>query len=388
MRPGSPGDSHIEIRAVGSRQDWRAFVGLPERLYRKDPCWVRPLDSQVRDLWSPRNPWFRHARAQAWIAWRGDRAVGAISAQADELHRQTWDEAAGYFGQLCAEDDAEVFAALFSQARRWLLAQGCREMRGPFDLGVNQSCGLLVDGFDTPPMVMMNHGAPWYGPRVEAAGLHPAMDLLAYIVPPDFNAPPAMQRLVDRAAARLRVRPLDRRRYWQELELLRELFNDAWADNWGFVPFTVEEFRHLGRELRLLLGPEAVQIAELDGEPAGFILALPNINELIADFGGRLLPFNWLRLLWRLKSGQATTARVPLMGVRRRFHGRTLGAMLAFALIEAVRQPLARAGIRQVELSWILETNQGMRSVIEAIGGQAYKRYRIYRAELSDDHPA
>jgi GNAT superfamily N-acetyltransferase len=374
----------VEVRRVSSRRDWRSFLDLPARLHRDDTCWIRPLDVQVRQTWSPRNPWFAHAQAQAWLAWRGSRPVGSISAQMDELHRQHWGEAVGYFGQLCAEDDAEVVAALFGEARRWLRERGCTQMRGPFDLGVNQSCGLLVDGFDTPPMIMMNHSAPWLGARVEAAGLQPAMDLLAYIVAPDFAAPPAMQRLVERAGERLRIRPLDRARYWQELELLRELFNDAWAENWGFVPFTPDEFRELGRELKLLVGPEAVFIAELDGEPAGFILAMPNVNELIADLDGRLLPFGWLRLLWRLKTGRATTARVPLMGVRRRFHGRPLGAMLAFGLIEAVRRPLIRAGIREVELSWILETNQGMRSLIESIGGRAYKRYRIYQAELDD----
>lgn len=376
----------IEVRPVHGRRDWRALLDLPARLNANDSYWVRPLDSQIKSLWSPRNPWFAHARAQAWLAWRGDRAVGSISAQVDELHRQTWGEAVGYIGQLSAEDDAAVFAALLAQAREWLGAQGCRQLRGPFDLGVNQSCGLLVDGFDTPPMIMMGHQPPYYGARLEAAGLRPAMDLLAYVVAPDFDAPPAMQRLVARSAGRLRLRPLETRRYWQELELLRTLFNDAWADNWGFVPFTAEEFRHLGRELRPLVGPEYIQVAELDGEPAGFILALPNINELIRDLDGRLLPLGWLKLLWRLKRGRATTARVPLMGVCRRFHGRPLGAMLAFSLIDAVRQPLIRDGIRDVELSWILETNQGMRSVIESFGGRVYKRYRIYALDLADAH--
>lgn len=378
-------DAAIDIRPVSSWRDWRALLELPARLNANDSCWVRPLDSQVRSLWSSGNPWFAHARARAWLAWRDGRAVGSISAQVDDLHRQTWGEAVGYFGQLAAEDDDAVFGALLAQVREWLATQGCRQLRGPFDLGVNQSCGLLVEGFDTPPMIMMGHAPRYYGARLEAAGLQPAMDLLAYVVAPDFDAPPAMRRLVARSAGRLRLRPLEKRRYWQELELLRELFNDAWAQNWGFVPFTAEEFRHLGRELRPLVGPDYVQIAELDGEPAGFILALPNINELIGDLDGRLLPLGWLRLLWRLKRGRAMTARVPLMGVRRRFHGRPLGAMLAFSLIDAVRQPLIHAGIREVELSWILESNQGMRSVIESFGGRVYKRYRVYALEIDND---
>lgn len=376
--------SGLEIRRVWNRRDWRALFDLPDRLHGNDPCWVRPLDSQRRSQWSPRNPWFAHARAQAWLAWRDGRAVGSISAQVDELHRRTWGESAGYFGQLAAEDDAGVFAALLGQARQWLVEQGCRQMRGPFDLGVNQSCGLLVEGFDTPPMIMMNHAPPYYGERLEAEGLSPVMDLLAYLIAPDFAAPPPMQRLVERGAARVRMRPLQAARYRAELDLLRELFNDAWAENWGFVPFTAEEFRHLGRELKPLLGPDYIQIAELDGEPAGFILALPNLNELIADLDGRLWPLGWMRLLWRLQRSRATTARVPLMGVRRRFHGRAIGAMLAFRLIEALQKPLVRNGIQDVELSWILETNQGMRSLIESIGGRVYKRYRIYDLEL--DH--
>jgi len=377
----------IALRPVRGRRDWRALLDLPARLNQDDPCWVRPLDAQLRDLWSPRNPWFAHARAQAWLAWRGSRAVGSISAQVDDLHRQTWGEPVGYFGQLAAEDDEAVFAALLAQARQWLRQQGCEQMRGPFDLGVNQSAGLLVDGFDTPPMIMMNHAPAYYGARLESLGMRPSMDLLAYVVAPDFEAPPVMQRLVARNAARVRLRPLMTSRYRQELELLRELFNDAWAENWGFVPFTEAEFRHLGRELKPLIRPESVQIAELDGVPAGFILVLPNINELIRDLDGRLWPLGWLRLLWRLKRGHATTARAPLMGVRRHLHASPTGALLAFRLVDEARKELIRNGIRQVELSWILETNHRMRAVIESTGGKVYKRYRLYACDLTDEQP-
>jgi hypothetical protein len=372
----------VEVRPVQSRGDWRAFMALPGQVFRDDPCWVRPLDWEVRALWSRRNPWFGHARAQAWLAWRGGQAVGSISGQVDARHRETTGKSIGYFGQLCAVDDAAVFEALFAEVRRWLVAHGCHEMRGPFDLGINQSCGLLVDGFDSPPMIRMNHGAPWFGVQVEACGLDPAMDLLAYTVSPGFEAPRAMKRLVERAGERLRIRPLNWLRYRQEFEVLRELFNDAWADNWGFVPASSEEFQHMGREMRLIIGPKSIHIAELDGEPVGFIVALPNINELVSDLNGKLFPLGWLTFLWRLKTRKATSARVPLMGIRRQLHGQTLGAMVGYSLVDAMRWPLVGAGIQQMESSWILETNQGVRSILESIGARVYKRYRIYQANL------
>lgn len=374
--------SSVTVESVGNRATWNAFLKFARQVYANDSYWVEPLRFERKRQWSPRNPWFEHAEARAFLAWRDGRVVGTISAQVDRLQPDEGGRKLGYFGQLEAVDDARVFQALLDAARQWLLEQGCGLMRGPYDLGINQSCGLLVDGRDSPPMVMMGHAPGYYAERLLEAGLQPVMDLLAYLLAPDFPAPRAMTRLLERIGSRIRFRPMDFSRYDQETSLLRLLFNDAWSDNWGFVPLTEAEFHATGRELRQIIRPGYTCIAEVDGEPAGFIVALPNINELISDLNGRLLPLGWLKLLWRLKRTAATTARVPLMGVKRAHQRGPLGAAISFGMIDQVRHALHADGIREVELSWILETNQGMNSLVEAMGGRLYKRYRMFQQLL------
>ncbi|GIX29898.1 MAG: hypothetical protein KatS3mg124_0370 [Porticoccaceae bacterium] len=376
------GVSQVEVVAVARRRERRQFLALPERLYADDPHWVAPLRwEQHRRLFGA-NPLFHHAECQAFLALRAGRTVGRITAQLDRLYEAVHGRKVGFFGMFEAEDDPAVAAALFAAAEGWLAARGAVEVQGPFNLSINEEVGLLVAGFDSPPFVLMGHGRPWYPRLVEAAGYRPAKDLLTYVVRPDFEAPPAMRRLLARQGRALRVRPLDRRRRAAEFELLRELFNDAWAENWGFVPFTREEFAEVAALFGALLDDHNVQIAELDGVPAAFIAVLPNVNEAARDLRGRLLPWGWAKLLWRLKVRRPRSYRVPLMGVRRAHHDSPLGAALAFAVIDAVRQPLVRLGVERVELGWILEDNRGMRDIIAAIGGVEYKRYRIYRKPL------
>jgi len=288
----------------------------------------------------------------------------------------------GFFGLLEAEDEAETFHALLGTAETWLRNQGMSRIRGPFNLSINQECGLLVEGYDTPPMIMMGHARPYYADRLTAEGYQRSKDLLAYRIATDFMPPALMQAAVKKAADRVRIRSMRRSRMNEELRILQEIFEDAWSDNWGFIPFTKEEFRHLGHSLRLLVDDECVQIAEVDGTPAGMLIALPNLNEAIRDLHGRLLPFGWLKLLWRLKVKRPTTARVALMGVRKCFQRSALGTALAFMLIDAVRSYGIRRGVREVELSWILEDNMRMRDMLTMIGGVPYKRYRIYEKAL------
>lgn len=374
----------LSIRPIAGKADLDRFIELPNTILGADPAWIPPLRIERRmHLTADTNPYFQHARWKGWIAWRGDRPVGRISAQIDALHLEQHADATGFFGMLDAEDRQETFAALIDTAERWLRGEGMARSRGPLSLSINDEVGLLVDGFDTPPVFMMGHARPYYATRLVQCGYHKAKDMLAYVVEPDFPAPKVMQRLLAKAMQRIRVRPLDRSRFDEELALMRDLFNDAWADNWGFVPFTQAEFKDLGHTLRLLIAPELIQIAEVDGEAAAFIVALPNINEAIRDLGGRLLPLGWAKLLWRLKLRFPQSARVPLMGVRRRFHNTPLGPGLAFLVMDAARRHLVPRGVREVELSWILEDNAGMRNIIEAIGGRAYKRYRVYEKELS-----
>lgn len=382
----SPGGvATLRIVPVVSKADLDQFIAIPDIVFASDPAWVSPLLSERRMYFSARhNPYFQHAQWQAWIAWRGTRPVGRISAQIDTLHLERYGDATGFFGMLDAEDREETFSALLKVAEQWLCDQGMRRVRGPFNLSINAEMGLLVEGFDTPPMLMMGHARPYYAKHIEQYGYCKAVDTLAYIVAPDFPASQVMQRMTKRAGAQVKIRRLDTQHFNAEMALLRDIFNDAWADNWGFVPFTVEEFAAMGQELRLLIGPDLIQIAEVDGEAAAFIVALPNVNEAIRGLKGRLLPTGWLKLLWRLKVRHPSTARVPLMGVRQKFQHTRLGPGLAFLVIDAVRAQLHRRGVKHVELSWILEDNDGMRSIIESIGGQAYKRYRVYEHQLDN----
>jgi hypothetical protein len=308
--------------------------------------------------------------------------VGRITAQIDELHLAQHHDAMGYFGMLEAEDDAETFAALSGAAEDWLRSEEMRRVRGPYNLHINEEVGLLVDGFATPPCVMMGHGRPWYGPRIEEQGYVPVKDLLAYHIRPDFEAPRVMTRLAERVSQDVHVRPLRRKQLAQEAAIMVELFNDAWANNWGFVPLDPRDFLDTVKTLAPIIPDDNIQIAEYRGEPAAFIVALPNINEATRDLGGKLLPFGWAKLLWRLKVRHPRTARVPLMGVRQEFQHSRLGPTLAFMVIQAVRQALHRRKVTDVEMGWVLEDNEGMRNIIETIGGEAYKRYRVYEKDL------
>jgi GNAT superfamily N-acetyltransferase len=308
--------------------------------------------------------------------------VGRISAQVDQLHLERYEDSTGFFGLLEAEDKVETFQTLMDAAETWLRDQGMGRVLGPFNLSINQECGLLVEGFDTPPAVMMGHARPYYSSRVEENGYRKAKDLLAYRIESDFELPRAMRALIKRAAGKVSIRSLRKERFSEELDILQDIFEDAWSENWGFVPFTKAEFKHLGQNLKHLVHTEYVQIAEVEGAPDAMIVGIPNVNEIIKDLNGRLFPLGWLRLLWRLKVARPKTARVPLMGVRKSHHNSLLGAALAIMVVERVRRLGIKYGAKEVELSWILDDNKGMRNILESLGGVVYKRYRIYGKKL------
>ncbi len=378
--------SDIVVRPVAGRRELNAFIRLPKAIYADDPAWIAPLELDMRMRLSKKQPYFRHAEGEMFIAWRGGEPVGRITAQIDRLHLQRYDDATGFFGFLEARDDPAIFRALLGAAAEWLRARGQRRMRGPFSWSINQESGLLVKGFDTPPAVMMGHARPWHGPHVEAAGLKKAMDLIAYDFHPGMRPPEKMRAFIRRLKDKgeLTVRPLNRKRFNDELNLIMDIFNDAWADNWGFIPFTEAEIRQMAQELRLLVEDHDVAIAEWKGEPAAMTVVMPDINRLIADFHGRLLPFNWLKFIWRLKfSGAPKRWRMPLMGVRKRFQNSLTGAALALAVIEEVNEHHHAKGFAGAELSWILETNTGVRKIIESIGAIPYKTYRIYETDIA-----
>lgn len=387
---GKPGSSRsvsasslpIEIRPVTDTRDQEAFLDLPHLLYADDPNWVAPLRIQAREVFDPRHPVREHLDAAFFLAWQGGRTVGRISAQIDALYEPRDGIPTGLFGMFEAEDDPAIATALMDAARNWLAARSVARIQGPFNLNINQEVGLLVEGFESSPYFMMGHGRRCYPGHMQAAGLRPAKDLLAYELPVRFEVPKVMQRMLRGFDAKVCLRSIRRSHVSEDLEILRILFNDAWQDNWGFVPFTEAEFQAIGKELVRLLPPSFIQIAELDGEPEAFIVLVPNLNEAIRDLDGRLLPLGWARLIWRLFVRYPGSGRVPLMGVRSRHHNTALGAALALGLIHGLRQPAIDKGLERVELSWILEDNGGMRSIIESLGGSVSKRYRIYEGGL------
>lgn len=373
----------ISIEQVSDKAGLKAFISLPSHLYADDPHWVQPLHVERIEHLSAKNPASDHIHWQAWIARRGNEVVGRITAQVDSLHRDLHGMDTGHFGMLDAIDDEAVFSLLTRTAETWLRKQGAHRITGPFGLNINQESGLLVDGFDTPPSALMEHGKPYYAARLEQQGYAKGMDLLAYWMRrTDLSFTPALTSLMGSMRNRIKIRQLDRKRFAQEMQVLRAVFNDAWQKNWGFVPFTEREFDEMGAQLKFLVPEDMIYIAEVDGEPCAFIVALPNINEAIADLDGRLLPLGWAKLLWRLKVSGVRTARVPLMGVRQQYQFSRMGPVIALLLIEALKAPFEKRDIDALEMSWILETNTGMRAILDRIGAAPYKRYRLYEKAI------
>lgn len=375
----------LTVTAIDPRRDLDAFLRVPFQVYGTLPHWVAPLWLERRGALTPgATPYLRRSRLQWWVAHRGGRVVGRISAHVDPaaLAREP---GIGHLGLLVAPDDAEVVRALTTVAEDWLRAQGMTRVRGPLDLSLNQESGLLVDGFDTPPMLMMPHNPPGLGAALEAAGYGKAMDLLAYRADPRRPVPAPVRRLMERPLpAGLDVRPARLgAAYDTEVRTMVDIFNDAWSDNWGFVPFDAEEVALLGRELRPLIERRLVWFAEAAGCPVAFLVCLPNLNEAIADLNGRLWPFGWAKLLWRLKGRGLRTARVPLMGVRKSMSATLAGSLVPFHLIAAVWPEVVARKMHAVELSWVLETNKPMRALAEMLCGAPYKTYRLYEKALT-----
>ncbi|MGA0604752.1 dATP pyrophosphohydrolase [Phenylobacterium sp. VNQ135] len=382
MAYDSPASS-VRLVPVSTAAELERFIRLPMRLQANDPNYIAPLLLERREALSPKtNPFFAHADVQFWLAVKDGRDVGRISAQIDRLNPQTA-EGYGNFGLIAAEDDQEVFAALFAAAEAWLRERGCKAALGPVNLSTNEEVGLLVEGHDTPPMVMMGHDASFTGPRIEGQGYVKAKDIYAYecSVADDLPAP-ILRRVRKPLAEGVVLRTLDMKRFEEEVRTLTDILNDAWSGNWGFTPTTEAETKQLATALKMVIDPRLTWFAEIDGEPAGFMVLLPNVNEAIADLKGKLVPFGWAKLLWRLKVSRVKSGRVPLMGVKRKFASTHRGQLLPFQLIDAVVLAARKLGYRRYELSWILEDNAPMRRICEAGGARIYKTYRLYEKAL------
>ena len=375
----------LSIRPVESKADRKAFVDFAWEVYRDDPAWVPPLKDEVHGLLNPKkNPWFEHARAQLWLAERDGKLVGRISAQIDDLVLEHMGQGTGQWGMFEALD-AEAAAALIQTAEDWLREQRMTRSLGPFSLSIWDEPGLEIEGFDEPPTVMMGHHRPDYESWVEAAGHRKAKDLLTYEVDIEDWSDPTINRLIAMGEknSRIRIRHVDKSRFDEEARLILGLLNDAWSDNWGFVPLTESEIAYAGKKLKPIIFEELVRIAEYDGDPVAFMITIPDVNELIKDLNGELYPFNWAKLLWRLRKPRTARARVPLMGVAKRFHGSRLASQLAFMLIEFTRRDcVGTYGIKTGEFGWILEDNKGMLSIAELPGARVNHRFRVYEKAL------
>lgn len=369
----------IEIVPVASRAEQRAFWALPYALYRGDPYWVPPLRSIERRRWSPRhNASLRARRVRRFLARRDGRDVGRVASVVDPAFAARWGREAGFFGFFECVDDAAAAVALLAAAEADLGSQGVRHVLGPINLTTNDEVGLLVEGFNSRPMVLSPYNAPYYPRLVEAAGYACRLDYHAHTWTPDMSLAPVVARL-QRLSARdgVSVRPADPSRWDAENRLLFELYNASFAELWGFVPLTWDEYQGRANDFRPFYRPELVLFAERGGRPVGFGLSLPDINELLAPLDGRLWPFGWLRLMRGVH--RIRSARFMLLGVLPEHRARGVAVVIAAAMVDAAR----RLGIAHAELSLVQADNRKVQAVIAACGGPCVKTFRLYERRLT-----
>jgi len=375
----------VLIRPVVTKRDRKQFVDFAWDVYRDDPAWVPPLKDEVHGLLDPKkNPWFGHARAQLWLAERGARIVGRISAQVDDLVLEHMGAGTGQWGMFEALD-GDAAASLIATAEDWLRTQGMTCALGPISLSIWDEPGLEVEGFAEPPTAMMGHHRPEYAAWIETAGYTKAKDLVTYALDITSWEDPLIDRLIAMGERnpRIRIRQVDKSRFDEEARLILNLLNDAWSANWGYVPLTEAEIAYAGKKLKPIIFEELVRVAEIDGEPVAFMLTIPDINELTRDLNGELFPFNFIKLLWRLRKPRTRRLRVPLMGVAKKLHNTRLASQLAFMMIEFTRRDaVAKFGATHGEFGWILEDNKGMLSIAQLPGAVINHRYRIYEKQL------
>jgi hypothetical protein len=371
----------ISVTDKATRQD---FLNVPFAVYAEDRNWVAPLYFERMEHLDPKkNPYFQHAEVQFFVAYLNSTPVGRISAQDDQLRLSVHQDNRGMFGFLDSINDAEIFQSLAKAAGDWLKARGRTSMVGPFSFSINDETGMLVDGFDTPPNMMMPHGRPYYATQMEAFGFTKAKDVVAYLGDRQMESS-LLKRVYDRALAAegFSVRPLNLSDIKSEIRLIMDVFNDAWSENWGFVPFTEAELDKLGKDLKMLINSNYGTVASYKGEIAAFAITLPNLNDWISGMNGRLMPFNWLKLAGHVMRKKPTSVRMPLMGVRKKFHSTATGSALAALCIQPIYDYHKARGCKFMECSWIIEDNWPVRKIIESFGARIYKTYRIYEKAL------
>ena len=380
----------IDIVPVSGKRDLDAFIEIAYELNERDPNWVPPLRMEVRELLTPgKNPFFEHAKVQLFLARRAGKVVGRISAHYDELAlaqppEQGSGPGTGNWGFMEATDQS-VMAALIARAEDWLREQGMTRVLAPISLSVWAEPGLLVDGHAPPPMVMMGHHSADYQEWVEAQGYQTAKRLLTYDLPVREGFPPLINRIVasGEKSSRIAVRNVNMKDFTGDAAICMDILNSAWSSNWGFVPFTEAEKAYASKKLKSITLEGANMIAYVDGEPAAFMLSWPDINLQLTKYDGKLFPFNWAKLLWWLRKPESSNWRVPLMGVVPKYQNSRMASQLAFMMIEYIRRYVVKNfQVERAEVGWILEDNQGMVAIADAIEAKINREYRIYSKQL------
>ncbi len=386
----------LTIRAIDIRakRDLKAFVDLPFRLYADDPHWVPPLKGEATGLLLPeKNGWLSHAKQQLFLAERphadGARVVGRISAHIDTLAQtmpadQGFGPGSGQWGYFDAEDGVTA-AALIAAAGDWLRDKGVTRALGPISGSIWEEPGLLIEGFDHSPTIMMGHAKQEYRAWIEGAGYRPVKQLKTYDLDITQQFPPLIQRIIAAGERnpRIIIREVDKKKFEEEAAIILSILNDAWSGNWGYVPLTEPEIADVGVKLKPIVFNDLIRIAELDGRPVAFMITLPDLNEAIKPLSGSLFPFGWAKLLWWLRKPQVRTMRVPLMGVIKELQSSRMASQLAFMMIEYIRRPAIRDyGATRGEIGWVLDDNQGMNAIADAIDSRVNKVYQVYEKTL------
>lgn len=368
---------------VKSSQEVQAFIQMPYSIYEKDLNWVAPLEFERRQFLNPKkNPFFKNGEASLFLACQNGRPVGRISAHIYRPHLDHYQDQTGFFGFFESIEDKGVVKALVGRACEWLQKKGMKKIRGPLNFTMNDEVGILIDGFETRPYFLMNHNPAYYSHLLEGCGLQKAKDLYAWHYEIGGLSEQVLQLAqATRSTPGLILRSLDKKHFDQDVALMIQIFNEAWSQNWGFVPMTDCEVQHMSKNLKPIIDPELAFFAYVEGEPAAMSIALPNINEAIFDLRGKLFPFGWAKLIWRLKKKGLKSARLCLMGIRKPYRGSKLGALSVLMNVEMQRRGTLR-GYQAAELSWTLEENEKINKGIEFMGGKKYKTYRIYEKEL------
>lgn len=368
-----------EIIPIRNRKDWRNFVGLPYRLNKGVSNWVPPLLSSQKILLDPKkHPFYEHAEIEFFLAKRHGKAIGRVAAIVDRNHVAFHDEKVGHFGFFECENDYEIAEKLLGAAKSWIKDQGMKRLRGPVNPCQNEDCGFLIDAYDSPPLIMMPYNPPYYSDFVERFGMKKVMDLYAYTIDDSRQPPEKVIRVAEsiRKKERLSVRPVEMKNFVEEAKKVWMIYNKAWSKNWGFVPMTKREFDYMAKHLKQVIDPSLALMAEIDGEPVGFSLSLPDVNQALIRTNGRLFPLGLFQILWHSK--KIDRIRITIMGVIHQYQKRGIDAIF---YLDTWKNAVEK-GYTRGEMSWILENNDMMNRTAIMLGGRKYKTYRMYEMKL------